>query len=230
MLVFDRATVAIGGKQLLGPVSLQLSASGITAILGANGAGKSLFLHLCHGLILPASGKVNWDGSSAQATRKQRGFVFQHTPVMRRSVAANVEFPLLAQGMDRARRRVKVADILAQAQLADQARQPAASLSGGERQRMALARAIVTDPKVLILDEPSASLDPDSTEGLEAFIRAIAASGTRIIFATHDLAQAERLADDVVHFDHGELTKIAAAKDYFSNIRAAAPGHGSDHG
>lgn len=219
MLVLDKATVVIAAKRLLGPVSLTLGAKGITAVLGANGAGKSLFLHLCHGLLLPATGSVMWNGAPAATTRGHRGFVFQHTPVMRRSVAANVEFPLLALGLDRATRQAKVAHILAAAQLDDRADQPAASLSGGERQRMAMARAIVANPKVLILDEPSASLDPDATDGLEAFIRSIAATGTRILFATHDLAQSERLADDIVYFDRGEMTEFSPAGDYFAPDR-----------
>jgi tungstate transport system ATP-binding protein len=100
--------------------------------------------------------------------------------------------------------------------LADRASAPAASLSGGERQRMSLARAWVTEPSVIILDEPAASLDPASTKELETLVREISTSGVKVIIATHDLAQARRLADEVLMFGHGKLLAHEPAEYFFS--------------
>ncbi len=206
MLVFADVEYSVGQKLLLGPISLELGTTGITAVLGANGAGKSLFLQLCHGLIQPSKGSVCWHGQPAQSNRRNRGYVFQHTPIMRRSVQANIEFPLLAHGISKPDRTQRLETALVLARLSDRAAQPAASLSGGERQRMAVARAFVTNPTVLLLDEPSASLDPESTAILETMISEISAQGTRVILVTHDFEQSKRLADDALHFNHGKLT------------------------
>ncbi len=214
-LMVDEAVVIRNGRQLLGPVSLTLDSQGITAILGHNGAGKSLFLKLCHGQFSPDSGSVDWNGRSAITSRRDRSFMFQGSPVLRRSVAANVEYPLIAQRFARADRQKRVAAALEMSRLTDRANVPAASLSGGERQRMALARAWVTEPSVIILDEPAASLDPGSTKELETLVREISASGVKVLIATHDLSQAKRLADDVLMFGRGKLLLHESADRFF---------------
>lgn len=210
------AEVSENNLRLLGPVTLQLDNPGITVILGANGAGKSLFLRLIHGLIPPSAGSVNWNGVAAANSRSSRGFVFQNTPTMRRSVFANVAFPLVADGVASRERRERVAAALEQARLSNLSHIPAARLSGGERQRMALARAVVTRPATVLLDEPAASLDPASTKQLETMLREISVSGTKVLIATHDLGQARRLADDVLFFDSGKLVEHAPADGFFA--------------
>ncbi|MEM8789503.1 MAG: ATP-binding cassette domain-containing protein [Pseudomonadota bacterium] len=200
---------------LLGPLDLALHPTGITMVMGANGAGKSLFLRLAHGLAAPDAGSVTWNGQPARGTLRQRGFVFQHPPLMRRSVAANVAFPLQALGIGRADISRRVAAALARTRLTDRAHAPAAQLSGGERQRMALARALVTEPVALLLDEPAASLDPASTAALEDLIRATAGQGVKLLMSTHDIAQARRMADDILFLDRGRIIEMGAAKDFF---------------
>lgn len=221
MVSFDAVTYSIGPKLLLGPLNMAVQGTGVTAILGANGAGKSLLLKLCHGLITPSTGLVLWDGIANLPSRGQRGFMFQQTPIMRRSVAANVEFPLLALGFKRGERAALVADALTRARLLEKAGLPAAALSGGERQRMALARAMVTQPKSLLLDEPSASLDPVSTLALEVMIRDAAAAGTRVLLATHDWAQAQRLAGEVVLLENGQVAAHESVETFFTAERLA---------
>lgn len=216
------AELSDNGLRLLGPISLRLDIPGITVILGSNGAGKSLFLQLVHGLLSPSAGKVCWNGQTAEESRSARGFVFQNTPTMRRSVFANVAFPLVAAGVKGQARRARVTAALKQARLTDRAYVPAARLSGGERQRMALARAIVTRPGVVLLDEPAANLDPASTKELEGMLKAVSADGTKILIATHDLAQARRLADEVLFFDEGHLVDHARASEFFDAPSTAA--------
>ena len=219
LLSIDAMSYSVGPKRLIGPMSIELRETGVTAILGANGAGKSLFLKLCHGLIAPTVGSIMWNGFAPEFGRKERGYMFQQTPIMRRSVAANVEFPLIAAGVKRGERLRLVADALQAARLTDKADQPAAALSGGERQRMALARAMVLRPNVLLLDEPSASLDPESTLAMEAMIRGAASTGKRVLLATHDWAQAQRLASDVVLLQKGMLTADESADSFFTSAR-----------
>lgn len=221
-LQVENAEVHRDGQRLLGPVNLTLESAGITVILGHNGAGKSLFVKMCHGLFAPSKGTVLWNGQGARETRQQRGFLFQNTPILRRSVQANVEFPLLTRGVAKSGRRERVAAALRVARLSDHAKTPAASLSGGERQRLALARARVGNPSVILLDEPSASLDPASTRELETAVREISAGGTKVILVTHDIAQARRLADDVLMFCNGELLAFETAETFFTRSHDGA--------
>ncbi|MBL4807828.1 MAG: ATP-binding cassette domain-containing protein [Rhodobacteraceae bacterium] len=214
-LTFDNVSVSRGGQVVLGPIDLRLQLNGITCLLGPNGAGKSVFLNLCHGMFSPDNGVVDWNGKSAISTRRDRSFMFQSAAVMRRSVQANVAFPLVAQKIAKAERLVRVGEALRFARLSDQAKQPAASLSGGEKQRMALARAWVTRPKVILLDEPAANLDPGSTRALETMLRDVANS-SGVMIATHDLLQARRLADHVLVFVDGRLEINQSADAFFT--------------
>jgi tungstate transport system ATP-binding protein len=214
-LQFSGLTIGHSGKTLLGPVDLTLASGGITIIMGPNGAGKSLFLTAAHGLLDYASGSVNWNGVAAHTSRASRGFVFQSTPILRRSIAGNIALALHASGLNAAEKSTRIAKALTEARLGTDPRKPAAALSGGERKRLDLARAIVTDPEALLLDEPAANLDPASTKELEDILRRIAQNGTKILMSTHDIAQARRLADDILFFDGGQLVEQAKAEQFF---------------
>ncbi|MBZ0127874.1 MAG: ATP-binding cassette domain-containing protein [Rhodobacteraceae bacterium] len=216
VLVFDSVSIHADGNALLGPVSLTLATPGITVVMGPNGAGKSLFLAAAHGLLKLEGGHITWDGRDAATSRAARGFVFQATPVLRRSVAGNVAFPLIARKHGRAEIRTRVASALDEARLSALARQPAAALSGGELKRLDLARAMVGRPTSLLLDEPSANLDPASTAELEKALHRIAARGVKVLVSTHDVAQARRLADDILFFDAGQLAEQADAETFFA--------------
>jgi len=219
-LVFDAVELQAEGLPLLGPVSVRLSSRGITVVMGANGAGKSLFLSAAHGLVTPNRGSVRWNGVDATSSRAARGFVFQTTPILRRSVAANVAFPLAARRMSRSETADRTARALSEARLSEVATTPAAALSGGERKRLALARAMITGPAALLLDEPSSNLDPATTKELEDSLRKISARGVKVILSTHDIAQARRLADDILFFDSGQLVEQTTAPAFFAAPKA----------
>ena len=216
-LTLDGARVERWGEVRLGSLDLDMDVTGTVAVMGPNGAGKSLFLRLLHGLTEPDAGRVLWDGAPPSETRAARGFVFQSPPVLRRSVAANLRFPLRAGGEVPPGR---VEELLALARLAPLATQPAATLSGGERMRLALAQALARRPKVLILDEPGANLDPAELARLEALIETVRSDGASVLMATHNLGQARRLSDRVLFFRDGKLAADLGTDAFFSD---AAP-------
>lgn len=214
-LILDATAYQVDDTTLLGPIDLRYDKPGITAILGANGAGKSLFLSLCQGMIRPTSGSISWDGTPAHLARSRRGIVFQTPTIMRRSVFDNVAFALRAAGEHNTDMRTKVMAVLERVNLAGKAHAPAAALSGGEGQRMALARAIVNRPDVLLLDEPSSNLDPASTRKLEQVVRSIADEGVTVFLTTHDIGQAKRLARNILFMDKGRFTDVSDAAEFF---------------
>jgi len=218
-LVVRDLTYVAGGKAILDGVSLRLETGARTVILGPNGAGKSVLLRLCHGLLEPSAGHIRWGVLDPATARSRQSMVFQRPVLLRRSVAANIEHVLKVKGVARARRLPMVTEALAGAGLASLARQPARTLSGGEQQRLAIARARVTAPDVLLLDEPTSSLDPDATRAVEELIRAIEAAGTKIIMTTHDLGQAHRLADEVLFLNRGRLLEHSPAAEFFRRPR-----------
>jgi tungstate transport system ATP-binding protein len=207
-----------GEQVLLDGLDFDLGMHGCTIIMGPNGAGKSLLLKLLHGLITPDSGRIDWAGQEPASVTSRQALVFQKPVLLRRSVAANIDFVLRARGKDRDRRD----DLLDRAGLAHKAEQPARLLSGGEAQRLALARALATDPEVLLLDEPTASLDPASVLAIERIVADARGQGVRIIFVTHDVGQARRMADDVVFLHRGRVAEHATASDFFPEPRCEA--------
>lgn len=203
------------GKTLMRGVDLALGTAGITTFIGYNGAGKSLLLRLLHGLLTPSSGTILWHCAQTQAAyRPKQAMVFQKPVLLRRSTLANIEFVLPKR--DRTRRQT-AHGLLRQVGLSDKAEQPARLLSGGEQQRLALARALATRPEVLLLDEATANLDPASALMIETLVRKQAENGTRIILVTHDLAQARRLADDIVFVHAGQISEHQPAATFFEN-------------
>ena len=215
VLDLKAASQHVNGQPYLGPITVRIALEGITCVLGPNGAGKSMFLSLCHGMCPADGGVVTWDGLPASETRLSRGYMMQHPVVLRRTVAANIDFPLRAAGHSAAQRKVKTADILATSRLSDKSNTPAAALSGGELRRMALARALVTEPQALILDEPFAGLDPANAAEIEAAIVGIAPS-VPVLMSTHDLAQARRIAKRVLFITDGQLAENTTAEAFFN--------------
>jgi tungstate transport system ATP-binding protein len=210
----------IAGRRLIDGIDLRLTEGLITVIMGPNGAGKSLLLRLLHGLIAPSAGAVLWHGAPlTEAARRRQAMVFQRPVLLRRSVAANIRFVLRLRGKADTGR---IADILAMAGLAGQARQPARLLSGGEQQRLSLARALATEPEILFLDEPTASLDPASALAIEEVVRAAHRGGTKIVFVTHDVGQARRLADEVVFVHRGRVLEHSPADRFFDRPASGA--------
>jgi tungstate transport system ATP-binding protein len=210
----------VGGANLIDGIDLTIAGGGLTVVMGANGAGKSLLLRLLHGMLTPTAGQVRWGGQPLdEGLRKRQAMVFQRPVLLRRSVAANLRFVLKLR---KAAALERTEALLREVGLAAQAGQPARLLSGGEQQRLSLARALALDPEVLFLDEPTASLDPASTAAIEEIVRGAQGHGTKIVFVTHDLGQARRLADEVVFLDRGRLAEHTSARQFFDRPTSEA--------
>jgi tungstate transport system ATP-binding protein len=208
-----------GGERLLHDIGFRLTAGSRTVLLGPNGAGKSLILRLCHGLLTPTMGTIRWGGEvlgDPARQRRHQAMVFQRPVLLRRSVRANVEHALRLRRVPRRERRARTGLALAQTGLAGLADRPARTLSGGEQQRLALARAWATTPQVLFLDEPTANLDPAATRAVETLIDGFHAAGSKIVMTTHDLAQARRMADEILFIHHGRLLERTPADRFFA--------------
>lgn len=219
-LKVSRLSFAVGGQQLIDPISFTLKTGACTVVLGPNGAGKSLLLRLCNGLISPTSGAIDWNGVSPAQAQAWLAMVFQRPVLLRRSAAANVAYALSIRGVGRCERQARVAEALARTGLSHLARRPARVLSGGEQQRLAIARAWALRPQVLFLDEPTSNLDPAATRTVEELIRAIHQTGAAILMSTHDLGQARRLAEEVLFLNQGRLLEQTPASEFFARPRS----------
>jgi tungstate transport system ATP-binding protein len=209
-VALDDVRLTRGGRALLDGLSLTLTPGGVTALIGPNGAGKSLTLRLIAGLIAPDAGAVRW-GERVAPAKGAVALVFQRPVLLRRTAAANVDHALAVAGVARWRRGAERARLLDLAGLTALAERPARALSGGEAQRLALVRALAARPRLLLLDEPTASLDPAATAAIEALVRRIAAEGTSVLLVSHDVGQARRLAERVVFLHAGRIVEDAPA-------------------
>jgi tungstate transport system ATP-binding protein len=207
-LAFEDASLRAGHVEIVSDLTLDIGAGAPTVLLGPNGSGKSTLIRLAMGLVAPSSGRIIWGGRNAPGERL--AMVFQRPVMLRRSGAANVAYAMAARDDQR------VGELLARVGLAHLADRPARRLSGGEQQRLALARALAREPEILFLDEPTASLDPAATKAVEDIVQVVAASGVKIVMATHELGQARRLAGDIIFLARGRLVERAEAASFFS--------------
>jgi tungstate transport system ATP-binding protein len=199
---------------ILQDVTLEIGSGPPTVLLGPNGSGKSTLIKLGMRLIAPSAGRITFGGRSASSATRS-AIVFQKPVMLRRSAAANIAFALSAAG--RSPDDATISRLLSLVGLGPLADRPARRLSGGEQQRLALARALARTPEVLFLDEPTASLDPAATKGVEDIIARTASEGIKIVMATHDLGQARRLAGDVVFLASGRIVERGGSPQFFTS-------------
>jgi tungstate transport system ATP-binding protein len=197
----------------LAGVDLTIARGACTLVLGANGAGKSTLL--APAAWIAGSERRNDCMGWRSAAAAGQAMVFQRAVLLRRSAAANIRYALKLCEGKRTEADARIDDALAEVGLPHLGHRSARTLSGGEQQRLALARAWALRPEVLFLDEPTASLDPRATRAVEDIVRGIHARGTTIVMSTHNLAQARRLADDIVFLHEGRLTEQSPASIFF---------------
>ncbi len=208
----DNVCVTAATTPILQNVSLILGRGSRTVLIGPNGSGKTTLLRLGMGLIAPSSGAVAFEGAADDAAN--RAIVFQKPVMLRRTAAANVAYALKVAAKSNV--PCEVQRLLDLTQLSELAERPARRLSGGEQQRLALARALARQPRILFLDEPTASLDPAATKLVEEIITRVAEAGVQIVMSTHDLGQARRLAREIVFLAKGRVVEQAPADRFFA--------------
>lgn len=194
-LTLKSVTVHRRKKPMLGPIDMHLSSTGLTVVIGPNGSGKTTLLRAMHGLERLSGGVIH-----AQVCPADQAYVFQSPIMLRRSARENLIYPpgLARRGLGPEESHAEVEKWLGIIGLKGEGDRPAPRLSGGEKQKLALARALICNPKLLFLDEPCANLDGRSTREIEQILMDAREAGTRIVLATHDMGQVRRLADDVV--------------------------------
>jgi len=216
-----------GERDILKNINLGVERGEVLALIGPTGTGKTTLLRLINLLDMPTSGKIYFDGIGATESRRLRfevrrrmAFVLQKPVVFNMSVQENIAYGLKWRGVGKSKIREKVGNILDMIGLAAEKNRNARTLSGGEAQRVAIARAIAIEPEVLLLDEPTANLDPVSAAKVEGLITdIIQRHDTTIIMATHDMAQGQRLADRIGVLINGEIHQTGGATEVFTSPR-----------
>jgi len=211
---FDGVSLTRGALTLLDRVTLQIEAGAPTVLIGPNGSGKTTLLRAAMGLVKPSAGRITW-GERENVAPVRRAIVFQRPVMLRRSARGNIRYVLRSSGVARAERNSRIGELLGLVGLEHIAHRPARRLSGGEQQRLALARALARDPIVLFLDEPTASLDPAATKAIEDLVHTISERGIKVVMSTHDIAEARRLAGEIIMLHHGRIVETGAAMSFF---------------
>jgi tungstate transport system ATP-binding protein len=206
-------TVKSNGRIILNIQHAIIPADRITACIGPNGAGKTTFLKLLDGLIKPDTGTVSYSFA------KKTALVLHHTPMIKASTRANIS---MVRDTDPTITAAEIEQVIEQVGLGNLVSSPAHKLSAGERQKLCLARAILQKPNLVLLDEPTANLDPNTTEQVEEIIRKFDTQNTDVIFSSHQLAQVQRLAQHIIFIDHGEIKEKGPVGPFFADPQTQA--------
>jgi len=209
-----RASVRFGAVTALDEVTLEVRAGERVALVGDNGCGKTTLLRLLHGLIESSAGQVS------RPPRARQAMLFQRPHVLRAGALANVALGLWLRGVPWREARERGRAALGRVGLADLAGRNARALSGGQQQRVALARAWALAPQALLLDEPTASLDPGARREVEGLIAEFGREpGMTLVFSSHHLAQVRRLATRVIYLESGRVLADLPVTEFFQGSR-----------
>jgi len=221
--------VALGGRQIVDGVSLEVGPGEIVGLLGPNGAGKTTCFRMITGLQIPDAGEVRLDGQPLEGPLHQRvrqglGYLPQRATIFRgMNVRDHLLVPLGARrDLRRAQRREEADRLLRRVGIEARARQPASRLSGGERRRLEIARVLACAPRVLLLDEPFAGVDPVAVADLVRQIRGLAAEGLSVLITDHAVREAMGVCDRVVLLDEGRVLVAGAPAEIAAHPGARA--------
>jgi tungstate transport system ATP-binding protein len=217
----------LGERDILKNINIRIERGEVFALIGPTGAGKTTLLRLIDLIDTPTSGKIFFNGADMTVSEKTRlearrrmAFVLQKPIVFNMSVYDNVAYGLRWRGIGSRQIRERVGSILEMVGLTDCKNRNARTLSGGEVQRVAIARAIAIEPEVLLLDEPTANLDPVSASRIEELVAdIIKQNAITVIMATHDMLQGQRLADRISVLVDGEILQTGGSRDIFTSPR-----------
>ena len=208
-----------GGNTVLNIAELNIKTGELFTVVGPSGAGKSTLLRILNFLESPSAGGVQYYNELQKLpipidTRRNIGMLFQRPELLATSVRENVAYPLSLRSI---KDDARVDHALEKLALKSMSESNAANLSGGELQRVALAMVLVFNPKVLLLDEPTANLDPYHVDLIEKIVLQLHDRGTTIVLVTHNIFQARRLADRIGLMLNGEFAEISTTEKFFEN-------------
>lgn len=231
MIIFDAVTKRYGRLTVLDRVSTRIGGGEFVSVIGSSGAGKSTFINLLIGAVKPTEGSVTVDGidigrvddTTLALYRRKLGIVFQDYKLLpKKTVYENVAFALEVCGASDGLIHRRVPEVLEIVGLKDKAKMFPETLSGGERQRAGMARALVHQPALIIADEPTGNLDPETGRGIIDLLTDINSTGVTVILATHDRETVNRLQRRVIRLEGGKLISDLPNAGYDVVHRAAA--------
>ena len=222
LLRLQSADVALGRATILRDVTLAVERGERLALIGANGSGKSTLLRTLHGLLPPTRGSFERAPDTRQAMAFQRPFL------LRGSVTRNLALGLWLSGVPWREAQERAPQALERVGLAEIGPRNARHLSAGQQQRVALARAWSLRPDLLLLDEPTANLDPPAKREVEALMADFAQGGVTMVFASHNLGQVKRLATRVAYLERGRLLADLPVHEFFDRSILAGVSHEAD--
>ena len=202
------------GRIILDIPHAVIPADRICACIGPNGAGKTTLLKLLDGLIKPDLGTVTYSTVGIRSA-----LVLHHTPMIKASARTNLA---MVKDSDPSIDSIQIDEVIEQIGLSHLANSPAHKLSAGERQKLCLGRAILQKPNLVLLDEPTANLDPNTTEQVEEIIRQFKLQGSDVIFTSHQLAQVQRLAEHIIFIDQGQIKEKGPVGPFFADPQTQA--------
>lgn len=232
-ILFDLQHVSVRYSQVhaLQSLDLQVLKGQRLALIGSNGSGKSTLLRVLNGLITPQKKPLDgqFSGHRSVDAQVRQAMLFQRPYMLRMSAQANVALGLWLKGVSWSESKATALKALARVGLSEEAARPAKALSMGQQQRLAFARALAQLPNVLLLDEPTASMDPHAKREVETLMSVFASSHSEepmtLIFASHNLGQVKRLATHVAYLEHGKLLAQLPVEDFFDapKLRSISP-------
>jgi tungstate transport system ATP-binding protein len=221
-LKLENVEKSYGSIKALEDINLEVVGGKTITLIGTNGAGKTTLLRVIAGLEERDKGNIFLDGKdiSGKRLRQIATLVFQKTVMFNRSVRGNLAFGLKIRGKKDSEIKENMDRELLAVGLRNFEKRKAKKTSGGEQQRIALARAFLLNPRILLLDEPTANLDPNNTAMIERAIASRKKGDEMIIIATHNLAQAKRLADEIIHIYNGRIVERSSPDEFFNSPRS----------
>jgi tungstate transport system ATP-binding protein len=209
LLTLDQTKVFADGRSIFSANHIEIPMNGMIALVGHNGAGKTTLLRLIHRLIKPDAGSC-----VSPFDKHESALVLHYTPMLKASVREHLK---LLRDTNIAVSDADIDQALARVGLSHLANNPAQKLSAGERQKLCFARARLQNPKLVMLDEPTANLDPNASDDVEAMMTQLAQESKVVIFASHNMAQVQRLANTVLFMQDGQILEIATPEQFFKN-------------
>jgi len=201
------------GKKILKDINFITEEKKITVIAGNNGSGKSTLLKILHGIIHHTSGTINWGEIPVHEVRKEQSMVFQNPILLNRTTFENIMYVAKRKNIET---NESVDKIIKQLNLESIINIESKYLSGGEKQKVAIAMSIISNPKIIFLDEPTSQLDPVYKNEIENIITNLSENNTKIFMTSHDIAQIDRIGKEIIFLDDGEIIFHDKVKDFIN--------------